>query len=84
MANVLQHIESGCCTGTSGIENARQEIYDQADNMFGLQYVDGYQPYDTPEYPYECPECYRTFREGSQCLQHQEHKHDLDPRNSSY
>jgi Zinc finger, C2H2 type len=26
MANVLQHIESGCCSGTSGIENASQEI----------------------------------------------------------
>lgn len=82
-ANVLQHIESGGCSGAIGKRNAREEIYERADE-FGLHYADGYHSYDIPEFPYICPDCDQVFRLGSQSLQHQENKHDLDPCFLSY
>lgn len=79
-ANVLQHIESGYCRGTRGKEVARKVIYRQAETQFCLNYADGYDKHsDVPDFPYKCPSCDRFFQGGGQCLQHQEHKHDLPP-----
>ena len=82
-ANAVQHVESGYCSGCPGRNNARQQIYDFAQKKRGMQpYLNG-RPLltngghddDIPDFPYQCPECAKSFRQLSQLLQHQDQKH---------
>ena len=84
-ANAIQHVESGYCTGCTGQDNARQQIYEFAARQGKLRgYMTGTPmltngnngPYGTvPDLPYCCPDCSKSFRQMSQLLQHQDNKH---------
>ncbi len=82
-ANAVQHVESGYCSGCRGQDNARQQIYEYARRQSGMQpflngtpmltYGDNYS--SVPDFPYQCRECAKSFRQLSQLLQHQDQKH---------
>lgn len=83
-ANAVQHVESGYCTGCRGTDNARDQIYRFANAQSGMRpYLTntpmltngGYQDGSTPDYPYECRPCNKSFRQMSQLLQHNDQKH---------
>jgi DNA-directed RNA polymerase subunit RPC12/RpoP len=84
-ANAVQHVESGYCSGCPGQGNARQQIYNFASKQNKMhQYMTEvpmltYNGYETnnevPAFPYECRECFISFRQLSQLLQHQDQKH---------
>ena len=83
-ANAVQHVESGYCTGCRGQDNARQQIYEFAQRQSGMQQFLTGTPmltngghYDSiPDFPYQCRECAKSFRQMSQLLQHQDQKHN--------
>mmetsp|Transcript_14782 Transcript_14782/g.20888 ORF Transcript_14782/g.20888 Transcript_14782/m.20888 type:complete len:173 (-) Transcript_14782:203-721(-) len=86
-ANAVQHVESGYCTGCRGRDNARHQIYKYASSQSGMnRYMNnvprltygGYDSDDVPDYPYNCPDCDRSFRHLSQLLQHKDAKHSSD------
>jgi len=83
-ANAVQHVESGFCTGCRGTQNARDSIYKFAQQQQTMQ------PYltstpmltngshwqeGTPDFPYRCHQCQKSFRQASQLLQHNDAKH---------
>ncbi|KAL7509230.1 hypothetical protein ACHAXN_007148 [Cyclotella atomus] len=83
-ANAVQHVESGYCSGCSGADNARRQIYEFAQRQGGMQrYLTG-TPQLThvgssngvPDMPYQCRECNKSFRNLSQLMQHQDQKHN--------
>lgn len=84
-ANAVQHVESGFCSGCRGQDNARQQIYRFAQSQKGmsrymtdvpqLTYGDWNNNQSVPDFPYQCPECSKAFRQMSQLLQHQDQKH---------
>mmetsp|Transcript_74552 Transcript_74552/g.112331 ORF Transcript_74552/g.112331 Transcript_74552/m.112331 type:complete len:179 (-) Transcript_74552:222-758(-) len=84
-ANAVQHVESGYCTGCRGTSNARAQIYQYASQKAAMsRYINGTplltngsynDPGGVPDFPYQCPECARSFRQLSQLLQHQDQKH---------
>lgn len=82
-ANAVQHVESGYCTGCVGKDNARQQIFDFARKQNGMQQFMNGTPMLTngeycdsvPDFPYQCRECAKSFRQMSQLLQHQDQKH---------
>ena len=83
-ANAVQHVESGYCTGCTGQDNARTQIYELAQSLNGMQrYLNG-TPLLTnggynsgvPDLPYQCQECAKSFRQLSQLMQHQDQKHN--------
>ena len=92
-ANAVQHVESGYCSGCRGADNARQQIYDFARKQSSMRRYtsdvprltyDGHNNNSTvPDYPYQCPDCNKAFRQLSQLLQHRDHKH-TDPRLLTY
>ncbi len=83
-ANAVQHVESGYCSGCRGAENARNQIYQYAQSkqqmsrymtdVPQLTYGD-WNNNQVPDFPYQCPECDKSFRQMSQLLQHQDQKH---------
>ena len=83
-ANAVQHVESGYCTGCRGTENARQQIYDYAQSRRGMQphltqmpmLTNGGCNSGVPDFPYQCQQCSKQFRQLSQLLQHQDQKHN--------
>jgi len=84
-ANAVQHVESGYCTGCTGRDNARQQIYRFASGTRGMQQFitthpmleyGNYVSSGVPEYPYQCPQCDKCYRNLSQLMQHQDQKHD--------
>ena len=83
-ANAVQHVESGYCSGCRGASNARDQIYRFASSQRSMQnYMPGMPMLTngsgygtTPDYPYCCPECSKSFRQLSQLLQHQDAKHN--------
>eukprot|EP00934_Nitzschia_sp_Nitz4_P004575 Nitzschia sp. Nitz4//scaffold38_size140716//90164//90511//NITZ4_003151-RA/size140716-exonerate_protein2genome-gene-0.108-mRNA-1//-1//CDS//3329550090//4565//frame0 len=83
-ANAVQHVESGYCAGCSGKQNARNQIYRFASRQQAMRpYMThvpmltngGYED-DTPDFPYQCQHCVRSFRQLSQLLQHNDAKHN--------
>ena len=84
-ANAVQHVESGYCSGCYGSrDKARQQIYQFASQQRGMSrymtgapmLTNGSVHYDkVPDFPYECPECTKAFRQLSQLLQHRDQKH---------
>ncbi len=84
-ANAVQHVESGFCSGCRGSENARQQIYNFASQQTQMRrYLTEtpmltYGGYENnravPDFPYECRDCNKAFRQLSQLLQHQDQKH---------
>jgi hypothetical protein len=87
-ANAVQHVESGFCSGCRGKSNAREQIYKFASGQRAMQpYLSdvprltygGYDDDDVPEFPYSCPDCFRSFKQLSQLLQHQDNKHGSQP-----
>ena len=85
-ANAVQHVESGYCTGCTGQDNARQQIYEFSSGKGAMRnymtetarltYGDHGASYDAvPDYPYCCRPCNKQFRNMSQLLQHQDNKH---------
>uniref|UniRef100_A0A7S2R8F1 C2H2-type domain-containing protein n=1 Tax=Eucampia antarctica TaxID=49252 RepID=A0A7S2R8F1_9STRA len=86
-ANAVQHVESGSCTGCRGQDNARQQIYKFATAQQSMRrFVAGGQPMlmngndynnnSIPDFPYQCPQCSKSFRQLSQLLQHNDQKHN--------
>lgn len=83
-ANAVQHVESGFCSGCNGRDNARLQIYQYARAHRGMQkYLTGtplltngsvYQ--GVPDYPYQCRQCAKSFRNLSQLMQHEDQKHN--------
>mmetsp|Transcript_35834 Transcript_35834/g.75460 ORF Transcript_35834/g.75460 Transcript_35834/m.75460 type:complete len:175 (+) Transcript_35834:178-702(+) len=84
-ANAVQHVESGYCSGCRGRDNARRQIYDFARSRRGMQpflsgtplLTNGGRNGGVPEFPYQCPQCVKSFRHLSQLLQHQDQKHNV-------
>lgn len=83
-ANAVQHVEGGHCSGCRGQDNARRQIYEFARRQPSMQgflngtplltnggYNDG-----VPDFPYQCPQCAKSFRNASQLMQHQDQKHN--------
>ncbi|KAL7531321.1 hypothetical protein ACHAXR_003977 [Thalassiosira sp. AJA248-18] len=83
-ANAVQHVESGHCSGCRGQDNARRQIYEYARRQQSMKpflngtplltnggYNDG-----VPDFPYQCPQCAKSFRHASQLMQHQDQKHN--------
>ena len=91
-ANAVQHVESGYCTACTGADFARQQIYEYARRQQGMQRFMNGTPMLTnggyndsvPDYPYQCPECTKSFRQLSQLLQHQDQKHGRHTRRIGY
>jgi hypothetical protein len=84
-ANMVQHVESGYCTGCNGKDNARQQIYGLATKLRGMQpYMTGtplltnggHNYGGVPDFPYQCQQCAKSFRHLSQLMQHQDNKHN--------
>ena len=83
-ANAVQHVENGSCSGCQGRDNARRQIYNFARQQQSMQgfmngtplLTNGGNNYGVPDYPYQCPECYKSFRQLSQLMQHQDQKHN--------
>jgi DNA-directed RNA polymerase subunit RPC12/RpoP len=82
-ANAVQHVESGYCTGCRGVDNARNQIYKFASSKPQMQHylhdvpmlTNGGSTNYVPDFPYNCPDCSKAFRQLSQLLQHQDQKH---------
>ncbi len=82
-ANAVQHVESGYCRGCTGRDNARQQIYEYASSQQAMrQYMtsvpmltNGNNYNHVPDYPYQCQECSKSFRQLSQLLQHNDSRH---------
>jgi len=83
-ANAVQHVESGHCRGCRGKNFARQKIYEFASSKHQMNsYMTntpmltyGDQPYGAvPDFPYQCQQCNKSFRQLSQLMQHQDNKH---------
>mmetsp|Transcript_11022 Transcript_11022/g.18276 ORF Transcript_11022/g.18276 Transcript_11022/m.18276 type:complete len:180 (-) Transcript_11022:206-745(-) len=82
-ANAVQHVESGYCTGCRGTENARDSIYKFAQQQRGMRphmanvpmLTNGSHNSGTPDFPYQCNQCQKSFRQMSQLLQHNDAKH---------
>lgn len=83
-ANAVQHVESGHCTGCVGSDNAREQIYRYASSQRAMRpYIrnvpmitnGGNDNYRAPDFPYQCQECSKSFRQLSQLLQHRDSKH---------
>ena len=83
-ANAVQHVESGYCSGCRGQDNAREQIYKFASkkqqmNRYLTQVpmiTNGYDNHGSvPDFPYQCPECAKSFCHLSQLMQHQDQKH---------
>ena len=92
-ANAVQHVESGYCSGCRGQSNAREQIYRFASSQRAMQpYLsdvprltyNGYVNNDVPDFPYSCPDCFRSFKQLSQLLQHQDNKHGSQPLRLQY
>jgi hypothetical protein len=84
-ANMVQHVESGYCTGCKGVDKARQQIYEFAQRQRKMQpYMNGtpllmnggHNRGGVPDFPYQCPQCAKSFRQLSQLMQHQDNKHN--------
>ena len=84
-ANAVQHVESGYCRGCTGKENARQQIYNFASRQNEMNsYITSnpmitngnYSNGPVPDFPYQCPQCNKKFRNLSQLMQHQDQKHN--------
>ena len=83
-ANAVQHVESGHCSGCSGRDNARRQIYEFAHRQPSMQgfmngtplLTNGGNNYGVPDHPYQCRECTKSFRQLSQLMQHQDQKHN--------
>ena len=88
----IRHVESGYCTACTGAGFARQQIYEYARRQQGMQRFMNGTPMLTnggyndsvPDYPYQCPECTKSFRQLSQLLQHQDQKHGRHTRRIGY
>ncbi|KAG7366744.1 zinc finger C2H2 type domain containing protein [Nitzschia inconspicua] len=85
-ANAVQHVESGFCSGCRGEEHAREQIYRFAQSKKSMSRFMTDAPQLTygnwnsnnqrvPDFPYQCPDCSKAFRQMSQLLQHQDQKH---------
>ena len=82
-ANAVQHVESGACPKCNKA-SARQQIYQFASAQVQMKrYMPhllltnvGYNDSGVPDFPYHCPDCNIGFRNASQLLQHQDHKHN--------
>lgn len=81
-ANAVQHVESGGCRGCLGRDNARRQIYDYVQRNAGgnnpLLTDGGNYSYggSVPDFPYQCQECAKSFRNLSQLMQHMDNKHN--------
>jgi len=84
-ANAVMHLESGYCSGCTGAENARQQIYKFASQQSAMQpfmshvpqlTYGGYDSGSVPDLPYSCAQCSKSFRHLSQLMQHQDQKHN--------
>lgn len=80
MANAVQHLESGYCRGCKGQDNARQQIYNFAQNRGVTPLLtNGSNPYSNagpvPDFPYVCSQCNMKYRNLSQLMQHMDQKH---------
>jgi len=79
------HVESGYCSGCPGRDSARQQIFEFASRQRQMnQYMtntpmlengssNGYG--QVSDYPYQCRECQKSFRQLGQLMQHQDTKH---------
>lgn len=91
-ANAVQHLESGYCSGCRGKDKARRQIYDFVKGQKAARhYVNGApmltngDSYSSvPDYPYQCPQCSKAFRQLSQLLQHEDQKHQRNVRLIGY
>ena len=81
-ANAVQHIESGYCRGCLGKDNARRQIYEHVQRNAGgsnpMLTNGGGHPYggSVPDFPYQCQQCTKSFRQLSQLMQHMDQKHN--------
>lgn len=83
-ANAVQHVESGFCSGCKGRDNARQQIYQYAQTKRGMKnyftgtplLTNGAYNQGVPDYPYQCNQCAKVFRNLSQLMQHVDQKHN--------
>jgi hypothetical protein len=83
-ANAVQHVESGYCSGCLGRDNARQQIYQFAQQQGAMQRFMSERPMITngafnsgvPDFPYCCNQCNKLFRNLSQLMQHQDQRHN--------
>lgn len=83
-ANAVQHVESGFCSGCTGKDNARQQIYNYASNRHETRGLLSHHPMlengsssnNVPDLAYQCPECHKMYRNLSQLMQHQDQKHN--------
>ena len=81
-ANAVQHVESGSCSGCLGRDNARRQIYDYVQRNAGgsnpMLTNGGSHSYreSVPDFPYQCQECAKSFRNLSQLMQHMDQKHN--------
>jgi hypothetical protein len=71
-ANVVQHVESGSCSGCPGKSNAKVMVRNITD--IPSHAVDGdYECNDVADFP--CPDCNKCFPHCSQLCQHIDNKH---------
>ena len=83
-ANAVQHVEGGHCSGCRGKSNAREFVYKSVCHSHAYYKYLSDDPSKTnsgrngnhvPESRYSCPVCFTTFKDFSQVLQHEDHKH---------
>jgi len=93
--NAVQHVESGYCRGCRGANNARNRIYgfvqgnEASRGLINSQFraiTNGsdYTGNTTPDFPYECSQCGKLFRQMSQLMQHSSDKHGQNFRSIGY
>mmetsp|Transcript_56258 Transcript_56258/g.67773 ORF Transcript_56258/g.67773 Transcript_56258/m.67773 type:complete len:171 (+) Transcript_56258:79-591(+) len=83
-ANAVMHVERGHCRGCKGRDSARRHIYEFASCQSAMRPFMAYAPQllyggyscgSVPNFPYRCPQCYMSYQQLSQLMQHQYQKH---------
>lgn len=82
-AGAVAHVESGFCPSCPGRDNARTEILRFATQqrqlnpfLTGRKLLSNGEGMQVPDFPYQCTQCNRYFRDMSALLQHQDQKHN--------
>jgi uncharacterized C2H2 Zn-finger protein len=89
MVSAVAHVEGGTCTACLGRDNARQQVYQFAQQHSGMLMLGDRTPIApilqldahgntvVPEKPYACPTCGKTFKNLSSQMDHQNAKGHL-------
>lgn len=76
LQGAMQHLESGACPNCRGKKHARGQVYNCISPHIGGSLLLGASSSgEVPDFPYECPQCPRSFRELNHLMQHQKDKH---------